>query len=335
MDVVALKIAFDVPGIFPLDLHVAAEAVAHQVLLLGQQHVLRAAGQRVDGDVADHGAEPERGVDAAPQQHRLGAGHKLVVQRRKTLVRVVGLGGKELGAGVQDAAVVPVAQRGGQVVDLIEGDPVFDHPLVPAEQHLGKAEEQVDAAAVRPAVHLGHQLQRQFVVEQGDQRLDAMLFQLGKHIVIKAQAGLVWLGLQPGGKDARPVDRHAVDLEPHLGKQGDVLFIVVVKIHRVMAGVIIFLRVDVQCDAPRRLVVPRRHHVCGVRPLAVRQPGALHLVGRGGAAPQKVLREAFGRVHARPPFIAMKIILLFRSPGVISSVACSRRYCNTFHHFAQ
>ena len=99
-----------------------------------------------------------RGVILSSLFASCGLSDKLVVQRRKTLVRVVRLGGKELGAGVQDAAVVPVAQRGGQVVDLIEGDPVFDHPLVPAEQHLGKAEEQVDAAAVGPAVHLGHQL---------------------------------------------------------------------------------------------------------------------------------------------------------------------------------
>ena len=116
-----LKISLYIIRINTLDLHVAAEAVAHQVFLLGHQHVVRIARQRIHRDVADHRAELKIGIDRFAQLHRPGAGDKLMMQRSKPQVRVIDLIGKELRAFVEDAGMIPVAQLGRQAEISLNG----------------------------------------------------------------------------------------------------------------------------------------------------------------------------------------------------------------------
>ena len=232
---------------------------------------------------------------------RHGAGHKLVVQRLQAGLRVVG----DLGGG----ALVPFQGAGGQHrpegghgrVDLVEGQPVFDLVLVAVKDGFAVVHKVADDLAAFPAVALFHQRVGQLIMADGHQRLDAVLFAAVEHLVVEGQARLVGLFLHAGGEDARPVDGGAEHLEPHLGKQGNVLLVMVVEVDGVVAGVEL-VRPDGPGD-PFRLGMGAvgavvRHALA----LAVHVPGALELVGGAGAAPQEIVTE---NAHVRlPPCLA-------------------------------
>ncbi len=154
------RVTLNIIRINTLDLDVAAEAVAHQVFLLGHQHVIRIARQRIHRDMADHRAELEIRIDRFAQLHRPGAGDKLMMQRGKPQVRVIDLIGEELRAFVEDAGMIPVAQLGRQAVDFIKRNPVFDDVFVTLEQNPAEIQIIVDAAPVGPAVAFLRQRER-------------------------------------------------------------------------------------------------------------------------------------------------------------------------------
>lgn len=120
----------------------------------------------------------------------------------------------------------------GQHIDLVEGQPVVDAALVPFKQNLGKAQVMVDERPVFPAAVGQRKVQRIFVMGDGDQRFDAVLFQLIQHLIVKFQAFFVGGGFVPLGEDAGPGDGKAVYLEAHLSKESDVLFVMMVEIGR-------------------------------------------------------------------------------------------------------
>lgn len=66
---------------------------------------------------------------------------------------------------------------------------------------------------------------------QGNERLDAVTVQGIDQLFVELQAGLVGLGILPGGEDAGPGDGEAIDFEAHLGKEGNVLFPAVVVVN--------------------------------------------------------------------------------------------------------
>ena len=73
---------------------------------------------------------------------------------------------------------------------------------------------------------------------QGDDRLNAVFVQLVKNVVVELQAGFIGLRVVPIGKDARPGDGHPVAFKAHFGKKLDILFVVMIKVDRFMAGII-------------------------------------------------------------------------------------------------
>src|SRR5699024_9845728 len=100
-----------------------------------------------------------------------------------------------------------------------------------------------------------------------------------------------------GGEDAGPVDGGAEHLEPHLGKEGDVLLVVVVEVDGLMAGI-----EPVGMDG---LGHPFGGGVAAVGAvvghafaLAVHVPCALKLVGGAGAAPKEIITE---NAHGESP----------------------------------
>ena len=67
---------------------------------------------------------------------------------------------------------------------------------------------------------------------------------------------MVWLFLIPLWKDACPRNRQTQYLKSHLPKQGDILFIMMVKVYGMMAG-IVFALPHFFGKSPRRRFCPR------------------------------------------------------------------------------
>ena len=247
----------------------------------GGQLVGGITGTGVGGGINEHTADLGLGVDTAAGLHGQGAGHQHVVADLQFHV-----GGVLVGA-VDDARLQPGPVQTQGAVDLVEGHPVFDPALVALKQHRGVPLKESDELAVAPAAVLLHQGQGHLVVADGHHRHDVVFFQLVQYLVVEGQARLVGLGLVPPGEDARPGNGEAEALEAHLSQQSDVLFIMVVEIHAVVAGVVV-PGVHAVVDHPLYRGAAALVHVVDGNALAALLPGTLKLVGGGGAAPQKV-----------------------------------------------
>ena len=149
----------------------------------------------------------------------------------------------------------------------------------------------------------------------GDQRLDAVLLQFQKYVPVKIQTSLIGRFLHAVGVNARPGDGHAEHLEAHLGKQGNVLFVVVVEIDSLMIRIVVTRQHGPVGSLRQGL---EAHHLAGVavlidvgriagfrqgtgglhvrsgKALAALVPAAFTLVGSGSTAPEEILRERHG-----------------------------------------
>ena len=130
-------------------------------------------------------------------------------------------------------------------------------------------------------------------------RIHAVLFELVEHAVVEGEARLVRLGFVAAGEDTRPGDREAEDLETHLREQGDVFAVAVVEVDALQLEVVLggFRGARVQAAGGQ--------HILQAGALAVFVPGALELVGGGGASEEEPggeraerLRLGQGRVGA-------------------------------------
>lgn len=131
----------------------------------------------------------------------------------------------------------------------------------------------------------------QLVVAEGDHGLDTLLLAGLEHAAIELDAGLVGLGLVAVGEDAAPVDGHAVALKAHLAKELDVIEVVVVHIHGLMAGIVV-LGQDAVGDVARLGDRAAGHDIGNAEALAVLVVSAFALIGGSGAAPQKSIGKS-------------------------------------------
>lgn len=86
-----VEIVQHIVGILSHQLYNAAETVSYQGLLLREEHVVRVAGERIHGDMADHGAKAEVGVDGLARLNHPGRGEEDMVQRLESDLRIVRL----------------------------------------------------------------------------------------------------------------------------------------------------------------------------------------------------------------------------------------------------
>ena len=121
---------------------------------------------------------------------------------------------------------------------------------------------------------------------QGDDGLDAKALHLIEQLVVEPQALLAGLGFVPVGEDAAPGDGQPEAVHSHLGHQLDVLFVVVVAVHRHLMGVVFAGLLHVVVGTP---------HAVGshVRDAQAPALGALTLVGGYSAAPEEPFGERF------------------------------------------
>ena len=227
------------------------------------------------------------------------AGHQLVVQGL-----IAGLQHLILGHAAGDDA------GGGErvtdhAVHLVEGEPVLDLILVALKARMAELCKAVDHAAIHPAIVLGGQCQRHFVVAQRDQRLDAVLVHLSEQVAVELQALFVRLCFLAGGEDAGPCNGNAQHGKAHLGKQLQVFFVMMVEVDAAALGIIGIIRVghggSNVCVVHGNMGLVILHVGVGLvggnighaGAFAIHVPCALYLVRGNSAAPEK----AFGETH--------------------------------------
>ena len=122
-------------------------------------------------------------------------------------------------------------------VDFVEGQPVFHQPVKLFKAGAGVAGEEIHHLAVAPGSVLRYQVHRHVEVAEGHQRLDVVLFALFKHCAVEGNALFIGQWFVAVRVEAAPGNRGAEHRKAHLRHQGDVFFIAMVKINRLVARV--------------------------------------------------------------------------------------------------
>ena len=152
---------------------------------------------------------------------RQRAGHQLVVNRLIHLAFAAA--GRQADAG----------HRGMQRhIDFVKGQPQFDLIFIAAEHRPGVALKEANHLPAAPAAIVFYQRPWHFIMRQRHQRGDVVLRHLVEQLVVEREAGFVRLGVVAVGVDAGPGDRDSQAVKAHLGKQGDIFRIAMVKIDR-------------------------------------------------------------------------------------------------------
>ena len=279
----ALHPLFSPHGVSAAHLYIGKEVVV-PVCLLRRPHILRGAGAGVELPCRQHTAHHGVRHFFVRQLYRLCAGHQLVMGGLiLDLLHIL--------AGVEHQ---PCAGKGQvqQHVDLIKGEPVLHLAFEAVEQHLAVVDVGVHHAAVFPAAVFFDEGNGSVKVADGDQRLNAVLMALVKNAVVEGQSCLVGLSIVAVGQDAGPCNGQPEALEAHLCKQGDILFIMVIQVNGLVAGVemcVIAAQHFHIARCHRKTVRAEGGHIHRSQTLAVCLPCTLALVGGGSAAPQKAL----------------------------------------------
>ena len=184
-------------------------------------------------------------------------------------------------------------------IDLVEGEPVLHQTLVAGEDRGREILVEVDEFAVAPAAVLLDEVNRAVEVRDGHERLDTVRLALAEYVLVEGQAGLVGLGLVTVGEDTGPRQTHAEGLKAHLGKESNILFVVVIEIDASLRRIVIaVLEVEhLALAGDHRIALGAvRSHVHVGQTAAVHVVGALALVGSRCAAPQEVITESHASI---------------------------------------
>ena len=184
-------------------------------------------------------------------------------------------------------------------IDLVEGKPVLHQTLVAGENRGRKVLVEVNELAVAPAAVFLDEVDRAVEVRDSHERLNAVRLALTEYVLVESQTGLVGLGLVAVGEDTGPGQAHAEGLKAHLGKESDVLLVVVVEIDAGLRGIVIaVLKVEhLALAGDHRIALGAvRGHVHVGQAAAAHVVGALTLVGSRRAAPQEVITESHASI---------------------------------------
>ena len=226
----------------------------------------------------------------------LGARQELMVQGVEARLRVVPVAvakghGRVSCLGHHAAAHHAAKAAHEQAIDLVKGEPVAHQALVLGHDGAGVVEVEIDELGVLPAAVVFGQAIGQLVVAEGDHGLDVLLLTSLEHAAVELDAGLVGLGLVAVGEDAAPVDGHAVALKAHLAKELDVVEIVMVHVHGLVAGIVV-LGQNAVGNVARLGDRAAGHDVGNAEALAVLVVSAFALIGGSGTAPQKSIGKS-------------------------------------------
>ena len=267
------------------------EEVIVLIVELRLAHIARTTAVGVVATCGEHAANLDLGVDLVGNLGCPSAGNELVV-----------------GGQVLDSLLVlallkdQTGTHKRQVqdhIDLVKGKPVLHQTLVAGEDRGCKVLVEVDELAVAPAAVLLDEVNRAVEMRDGHERLDAVRLALAEYVLVEGQAGLVGLGLVTVGEDAGPSQAHTEGLKAHLGKESNVLLLVVIEIDAGLRGIVIaVLEVEhFTLAGDHRIALGAvRSHVHVGKAAAVHVIGALALVGSRRAAPQKVFTKSHASI---------------------------------------
>ncbi|CQR23186.1 Uncharacterised protein [Yersinia enterocolitica] len=90
--------------------------------------------------------------------------------------------------------------------------------------------EETDHFPIPPTPIVFDQRIGDFIVRKRNQRLNAVFLHFVEQAIVKCQPCLIRCFFIAIGEDTRPSNRRSQAFEPHFGKQGDILWIAMVKI---------------------------------------------------------------------------------------------------------
>ncbi len=122
-------------------------------------------------------------------------------------------------------------------VDFVERQPVFHQPIKSLEAGTGVAGKELNHFAVTPGAVLGDQMHRHIEVTQRDQRFNTVFFTLGKYRPVKRDTLCIRRQLIAVGVETAPGNGSTKNRKPHFRHQRDILFVAMIKIDRLMAGI--------------------------------------------------------------------------------------------------
>ena len=178
--------------------------------------------------------------------------------------------------------------QGQDHIDLVDGEPVFDLGTEAFKQDGGVTDEMIDHLAALPGAYGFHQMHGRVEMDDGDQGLDPVFFQLIEYAVIEGQSFFIGLFIIAVGEDPGPVDAHTEAFESHFRHQGNVLFVMMIEINTELGGIIVvrvrLIYMQIPFDRGES-VFTVGNHVIGGKAFAAFIPAAFTLVRGGRAAP--------------------------------------------------
>ena len=263
------------------------EEVVVPVPFHGLVHIRRSAGVGIELPGGQHTAHHASGHQLMGQLHGPGAGDQLVVGRLVLhLLPVLALLKTDPG---------PHEGHVKEHVDLVEGEPIFHLFPEPLKEDAAVMGEGLHHPPILPSAVLLDEGDRGIEVADGHYGLDVVPEALVKEGIVEGQPLLVRCLVVAVGQYPSPGDGHSVALEVHFGKEGDVLFIMVVHVDGLVSGVGVVIVARQHLHKPpghRHPVRPKRDHIHAGKATASLVIGALALVRGGRATPQKVLRHS-------------------------------------------
>ena len=193
----------------------------------------------------------------------------------------------------EDAAFLQdmVLDRIGLIVDLVKCHPIRDFILVALEADGREMNEHIDRLSVQETVVFFDDRPGQFKMAERDERLDVVLSELIEQVVIKSESFFIRLCLVASGEDPGPGDRCTESFEAHLCKQGNVFFIVMIKIGRFVVRIVLS-RKNTICDPAWLVRAADCHDIRYGNSFSAHIVGTFNLMSGSGAAPQKVFSHS-------------------------------------------
>ena len=249
--------------------------------------------QWIVGLAQDHAANFVFRVDLVRQLDRLCGCHQLVVQCVEAVIDLCRCARAEIHQRLtilgQDTT--GKTQPACQTIDFVKGQPPMDFALVLRKQSTAKIQVEVNQTSVTPAAVVFTQVIWHFQMGNCDQWFDTVFFTFIKYAMVERNTLGVRRSFIAMGEQPRPVDGQAEHRKAHLGKEGNILFVPMVEIYSLMAGVK-YIGPQFLVENARVLARTGSQVVNKTGSFAILVPGTLALVGACRAAPEKTLRES-------------------------------------------
>ncbi|EEA89897.1 hypothetical protein COLSTE_01881 [Collinsella stercoris DSM 13279] len=117
-----------------------------------------------------------------------------------------------------DTALTECAHREQHVINFIERKPVLYQPSISKKNGRAITYVKLYYPLISPPSIFFHKVKRHFAVRKRYHRLNIMFAKRAEQTFIVVKTSFIWLGIVTMWKDATPIDRKSISLEPHFRK---------------------------------------------------------------------------------------------------------------------